>query len=96
MKLILIFQKHKGEIKFRIVRDFFKESILNFPSILVFDSIYLLKKNFINFENYKLTTVAKSVLGDDKIDIFEESTSDENENKKIFEIEKLYLNNPKN
>ena len=99
-KIPFVFSNYDGETKIRIIKDFFKDSTLLIPGILVMDSIMLLKKNFINFPDFKLSTVAKIVLEDDKIDLEDDDKDNEEEsgdfstNDKINLITKLYLKNP--
>lgn len=60
------------------------------PGVLVFDAIDLIKGNFIEFEDYKLETVAQEVLGEGKIDVFEGQESED----KLAAISELYRKNP--
>jgi DNA polymerase-2 len=86
------FSAFEGECKLRINKDFFIDSSLNCPGVLVFDVIHLLKSNFINFDDYKLNTVAKEVLGNEKIDILEEEENSFDD--KMNAIKNLARNNP--
>lgn len=86
------FSKYEGECKLRIINDFFRDSSFVCPGVLVFDVIQLLRTNYISFEDYKLDTVAKEVLGDNKIDIMEEENEDFED--KISAIENLFASNP--
>jgi len=93
-------EKEEKESKIRIFNDFFKDSTLNISGIIVFDIIAILKTNFISFKDYKLDTVSSEVLGDNKINLFDEE-KEENENpekEKNFDkgkaIELLFQNNP--
>lgn len=83
--------KYDGDNKLRINKDFFQDSTLLIPGVLVFDCIQLLKSNFIIFDDYKLNTVAKEVLGDTKIDIQEEDESGFDD--KVQEITNLLKTN---
>lgn len=81
--------KYEGEGKLRINSDFFRSSTLSNPGVIVFDVIELLKKNFIIFEDYKLNTVSKEVLNDEKIDLEDEGEADEGISEKIHAIENM-------
>lgn len=86
--------KYDGECKLRINNDFFKDSTLTVPGVLVFDVIQLLKMNYIVFEDYKLDTVAKQVLLDQKIELdYNLEETDEMFEDKIKVIENMYYNN---
>lgn len=84
----------KGPSKLRIYNDFFKDSTLNCKGLLVWDLIQILKKNFISFEDYKLDTVAKEVLGDNKIDLGDTATANSGMEGKISVIENMFYNDP--
>lgn len=86
------FSKFDGECKLRIYEDFFKDSTLICSGVLILDIIQLLKTNFISFEDYKLNTVAKEVLGEEKVNIDDED--DEGFEQKVHAIENLYYQNP--
>lgn len=88
------FSDFEGECKLRIYSDFFMNSTLTCPGVLVFDVIHLLKMNYISFEDYKLNTVAKEVLGDEKIDLEDEGTANEDMEGKINAITNMLENNP--
>ena len=51
----------------RAQSDFLRESTAKIPGRIVFDGISLLKQAFLSYEDYKLGTVAKEVLGEDKV-----------------------------
>lgn len=85
--------KVAGNCKLRLTSDFFSQSSMTCPGILVFDIIHVLKKNFYDFENFKLDTVASVVLGDNKIDIEDDSAPDSIENK-IQAIENMFKKDP--
>jgi len=89
-KINFSFSTYEEEFKLRINSDFFKDSTLTGPGILFFDVISLLRTNFIAFEDYKLNTVAKKVLGEEKIELDKESNPDN----KIEQIKKMYFENP--
>ncbi len=84
----------EGNTKMRIARDFFGKSNLSFPGLLVFDIIQILKTNFITFEDYKLNTVAKEVLKDEKIDLEDEGDADLGIKNKIHAIENMLQKDP--
>lgn len=86
--------KYQGDTKMRIARDFFGKSNLSFPGLLVFDIIQVLKTNFINFEDFKLNTVAKEVLQDEKIDIEDQGDADLGIQNKIHAIENMLNKDP--
>jgi DNA polymerase-2 len=98
------FQKYNIEFKLnkfdeencslRIFGDFFKDSTLNCEGILIFDAIQLLKSNYISFEDYKLNTVAKEVLKDEKIDIEFSEEADFSIENKIKAIEETFKKDP--
>ncbi len=87
-KIEFNFSKYEGNCKLRIVKDFYKDSTMDCSGTIVFDAIQLLRTNFISFEDYKLNTVAKEVLADEKVDIMEEN------NDKVNVIEEHFKNNP--
>lgn len=89
------FSKYEDkECKLRINTDFFKDSSMNCYGLLVFDAIQLLKTNYISFEDYKLNTVAKEVLGEEKIDLNDnDDESEENIDEKLKLISNLYQKN---
>ncbi len=60
------------ECKQRIQEDFFRESSADFNGRIVFDGISLLRQAFLSFDDYKLDTVAKEVLGKRKVNIEED------------------------
>ncbi len=80
----------------KVFSDFFKDSYMDCEGILIMDIIQVLKSNFIVFEDYKLDTVSKEILKDEKIDLeetnedFEESNSVGN---KLRLIENMYNKN---
>ena len=88
------FSKYNGITKMRIINDFFRESYLEVPGIIIIDSIFLLKKNFINFPDFKLSTVAKEVLKDDKINLEDDNLADENIQSKMDVITNMFYKNP--
>ncbi len=88
------FSKYEGESKLRIFNDFFKNSTLTMPGCLVFDIINVLKMNFIDFEDYKLNTVAKEVLSDEKIDLEDDGTASESIDDKISAISHMLEKDP--
>lgn len=81
----------KRECKLKIYSDFMKNSSADCSGLLIFDIIQALKLNFIKFEDYKLNTVAKNVLGDEKIKLDENKETENNKIKAIFE---MMLKNP--
>lgn len=88
------FSKYVGESKLRINNDFFKDSTLTIPGVLVFDVIQLLRMNYIVFEDYKLDTVAKAVLHEQKIELdYNLDENDETFEDKIKAIENMYYEN---
>ncbi len=80
--------------KLRVKKDFFSDSSMECSGMLILDVIHLLKSNFIIFEDYKLNTVAKEVLGDEKIDLAEEYELLEFSDDKMKIIEKQFTSNP--
>lgn len=89
------FSEYEGDTKLRIYSDFFKTSTMTCPGVLIFDVIALLKMNFIIFEDYKLDTVAKEVLKDEKIDLEEDIVMEDGvELNKLHLIEKMIKENP--
>ena len=85
-----------GPTKMRIAKDFFGKSNLSYPGLLVFDIIQILKTNFISFDDYKLNTVAKAVLKDEKIDLEDEGDADQGIKNKIHAIENMLQKDPIN
>ena len=53
----------------RIQEDFFRDSNAKIPGRIVFDGIALLKQAFLSYQDYKLDTVAKEVLGKNKVEL---------------------------
>ncbi|MEK6886474.1 MAG: DNA polymerase II [Nanoarchaeota archaeon] len=53
--------------KLRIEESFFKDSKADFPGRQILDGIQLLKGAFIKFQDYRLDTAAKEVLGERKL-----------------------------
>ncbi len=49
--------------------DFFRDSSVNLSGRIVFDGISLLKQAFLSYQDYKLDTVAKEVLGERKVEL---------------------------
>ncbi len=88
------FSNYNGDCKLRIVNDFFRDSTMNCPGLIVYDLIQLLKTNFISFEDYKLNTVAKEVLGDEKIDLTEDESDADSIQNKCQAIEDMFVSNP--
>jgi DNA polymerase-2 len=88
--------KHPGPTKMRVAKDFFGKSNLSYPGLLVFDIIQILKTNFISFDDYKLNTVAKAVLKDEKIDLEDEGDADLGIKNKIHAIENMLNKDPIN
>ncbi len=86
--------KYKGENKLRILSDFFKNSTLHCPGVLIWDIIDVLKMNFITFDDYKLNTVAKSVLDDEKINLEDEGEADHGITLKIKAIKNMFDKDP--
>ena len=87
------FSKYEGDCRLRLYSDFFKNSTMECPGVLIFDAIHILKMNFISFEDYKLDTVAKEVLGDEKIELVEDNEEDSIDDK-ISAITNLLNKNP--
>ena len=92
----------KRESKLRINSDFYRDSTLDCSGMIVFDGISLLRTNFISFDDYKLDTVAKQVLGDNKV-ILNNDTDEREGKKSVFEqemtdkgeeIKDLFFSNP--
>ena len=77
-----------GNCKIKIEEGFFKESKVDIPGRQVLDGLNLLKSSFIKVHDYKLDTVAQTILGDGKLI---HSTGVE----KYKEIDDLFLNNKK-
>ena len=88
------FSDFEGNYKMRVARDFFSKSNLTFPGVLVLDTIQILKTNFIVFEDYKLNTVAKEVLKDEKIDLEDDDQGETAIENKIQAIQNLLEKNP--
>lgn len=85
--------KFTGNCKLNIKSGFFSDSTMVCPGMLIFDIIQVLKKNYIVFSDYKLDTVARVVLKDNKIDIEDDSAPDSIENK-ILAIENMFKKDP--
>ena len=88
------FSKFEGETKLKLNKDFFRDSTMTSPGTIVIDIISLLKSSYITFEDYKLNTVAKEVLGDSKIDIEDDNKEDMGIENKLKDIETMLINNP--
>ncbi|MFT4243851.1 MAG: DNA polymerase domain-containing protein [Candidatus Woesearchaeota archaeon] len=84
----------QGESKMRVTSEFFGKDQLYFPGIIVLDGIQLLKTNYITYSSFKLSSVAKEVLGDDKVDLEESDESDFSISEKIKTIEYNWIHNP--
>jgi DNA polymerase-2 len=84
----------EGEVKTRFNKEFMRDSTVEMPGLLIFDCIQLLKLNFISFEDYKLNTVAKEILKDEKIDI-EMENGEEGMQSKLDAIKNMLEKNPK-
>ena len=84
----------KGESKMRVTSEFFGKDQLYFPGIIVFDCIQLLKTNYIQYSDFKLSSVAKEVLGDDKVELDSSDESDFSIAEKIKTIEYNWKENP--
>lgn len=80
--------------KLRVYNDFFKTSTLTEPGLLYFDVIVLLKMNFIIFDDYKLDTVAREVLGDSKIELENAEDADQGIFEKINAISHMLKTDP--
>lgn len=94
-KIAFNFSKNgQKEGKLRVRKDFFSKSTLTFEGTIIFDVIQLLKMNFIVFEDYKLNTVAKEVLGDEKIDIDNQEDVDYGIENKMNAIANMLRNDP--
>ncbi|MCH8519995.1 MAG: hypothetical protein LAT82_04545 [Nanoarchaeota archaeon] len=89
------FSSLQGESKMRVTSEFFGKDQLYFPGIIVLDGIQLLKTNYIQYSSYKLSSVAKEVLGDDKVELDESEDSDYSIVEKIKTIEYNWKTNPK-
>jgi DNA polymerase II len=87
-KISFIIGRNEKEAKMRIYNDFMKASIIDIPGRVVLDGLNLLRQSNIELEDYRLNTVAKEILGDEKIKI------SENMDKRHNVIEKLLFNNP--
>ena len=88
------FSEYEGECKLKLNKDFFKDSSMDCSGLLVFDIIQILKTNYITFEDYKLNTVAKEILKDEKINLYDEEDAENEEmfEDKIAQIKYLYKN----
>jgi DNA polymerase-2 len=71
----------------RIQEDFLKDSSAEFPGRMVLDGMHLLRISFVSVSDFKLQTAAEEILGDSKLDIFEDLDKGE-------EIQKKYLEEP--
>jgi DNA polymerase-2 len=94
--LLFSFSQFGDSYTMRLGKDFFSKSYLRFPGVLVLDGIQLLKSNYVDFEDFKLNTVAKEVLGDSKIDLEEDPSEDSSASisNKISAITHLLETNP--
>ena len=86
------FSNISGEAKMRVSKSFFSRSSLSFPGIVVFDGIQMLRTNFIEFEEYNLNYVAKSVLKEEKINLEDEEEVGSKNKAEI--IQKYFKENP--
>jgi len=80
--------RERGNCKIKIEENFFRESKAEVSGRQVLDGLNLLKLSFIKVEDYKLDTVAKTILGEGKLI---HTTGVE----KYKEIEDLFKNNKK-
>ena len=101
--LKILFEKHNlefnfssldGEHKMRVTSEFFGKDQLYFAGVLVLDCIQLLKTNYIQYSDYKLSSVAREVLGEDKVDLEADDDSDYSISEKIKTIEHNWNTNP--
>lgn len=88
------FSSFEGNTKLRVFSDFFKNSTMTSPGVLILDVIALLKMNFIVFDDYKLDTVANEVLGDNKIELNKELDEEGTIKSKIQMIQEMADKNP--
>ena len=92
--LYKLFKKHKipfvlgrteEECKVLIDNSFIRESKADFPGRIVLDGMHQMRMSFVKVDDMKLSTVAKSILEEEKL------ISDEN---KASDIEKFFINDP--
>ncbi len=67
--------------------SFFKDSTAEVPGRTILDGIHLMKISFIGLTDYKLETAAKEILGEGKLEAFDNTDKGE-------EIERLYRDEP--
>ncbi len=67
-KLMLDLSRHEAfPTHLRVYEAFLRESTADAPGRMILDGIHLLKWNYYDFEDYTLNTVARSVLGEEKL-----------------------------
>ena len=66
-KLPFILGRTDKPCRLRIYHSFFQDSKADFPGRMVLDGIHVLKSNFIDLDDYKLSTAADVFLNDKKI-----------------------------
>ncbi len=59
--------REPGKFKIKIEESFFRESKVDIPGRQVLDGLHLLRVSFIKVQDYKLDTVAYTILGDRKL-----------------------------
>lgn len=73
------------ECTLRLSDSFFTDSSANFPGRAVIDAMHLLKVSFVRVDDYKLNTVAKTILGEGKLITHEDVRT---------KVEELYEKDP--
>ncbi len=71
----------------RLNKSFFRDSTADLPGRVVLDAMTLLRISFIRLRDYKLQTAAEEILGESKLDVFEDID-------KGSEIERLFREEP--
>ncbi|RME53024.1 DNA polymerase II [Candidatus Woesearchaeota archaeon] len=66
-KVVFALGRGGGEVRLRRYESFFRESKADCPGRIVLDGIAVLRGNFIKMDDYKLSTVAKHYVGEDKL-----------------------------
>jgi DNA polymerase II len=74
-------------VSLRIYDSFLRESTADVPGRMAIDAMQLLKTSFIGLSDYKLQTAAEEILGESKLNVFEDVD-------KGKEIERLYREEP--
>ncbi|MFA6089161.1 MAG: DNA polymerase II [Candidatus Woesearchaeota archaeon] len=86
-KIPFVLGRTDENCRLMLYEDFVKDSSANFNGRIVLDGISVVRINFVDVDDYKLDTVAKSILGEQKVEIIDDDKIDKRD-----VIENLYKN----